>query len=67
MKKTEKGNVLISVGEVKPHKQNSKGTDYRYGRIQVQVDPEWIGYTTMIVPSKNKTPKLFPDYCVNHK
>lgn len=58
MKQSNRGDVFISIGEVKPHKQKSKGTVYDFGRIQVLVDPEWVGYTAMIVLSKNKTPKF---------
>jgi hypothetical protein len=54
MKKTKKGNTFISVGEVKTHKVGK----YKRGRIQITVDPEWIGYTAMVVLSKTKVPKM---------
>lgn len=59
MKKTKKGNTFVSVGEVTPHTiKNKKRGDYKYGRIEITVDPEWIGYTAMVVLSKTKTPKF---------
>ncbi len=61
MKKTKKGNTFISVGEVTEHKgKRSKktGERYRRGRVQITVDPEWIGYTAMVVLSKTKIPKM---------
>jgi hypothetical protein len=54
MKKTKKGNTFISIGEVKSHKVGK----YKRGRIQITVDPEWIGYTAMVVLSKTKIPKM---------
>jgi len=57
MKKTKKGNTFISVGEVKPVKIKKK-KDYKYGRIEITVDSEWIGYTAMVVLSKTKIPKM---------
>jgi len=59
MKKTKKGNIFISIGEVKPViVKNKKTGDYKYGRIEITVDPEWIGYTAMVVLSKTKIPKM---------
>ena len=60
MKKTKKGNTFISVGEVRPHEGKNKKTGevYRRGRVQITVDPEWIGYTAMVVLSKTKIPKM---------
>jgi hypothetical protein len=55
MVKTKHGNVFISVSEVKLHKVGKK---YKRGRIQITVDPEWIGYTAMVTLSKIKTPKF---------
>jgi hypothetical protein len=57
MKKTKKGNVFVSIGEVKGRPQTINHKEYNYGRIQMSVDPQWIGYTAMVVVSKNKTPK----------
>jgi hypothetical protein len=54
MRKTEKGNIFLSTIEVKKHGKEK----YKRGRIQLTVDPEWIGYTAMIVLSKTKTPKF---------
>ena len=54
MKKTKKGNTFVSVGEVKIHKVGK----YTKGRIQITVPEEWIGYTAMVVVSKNQTPKF---------
>jgi len=59
MKKTKKGNTFISVGEVVPVIiKNKKTGDYKYGRIEITVDSEWIGYTAMVVLSKTKIPKM---------
>jgi hypothetical protein len=56
MKKTKKGDVFITVSEVKHHPGELK--KYDRGRIQITVPAEWVGYTAMVVLSKTKTPKF---------
>jgi len=34
--------------EVEPHRTRAKGKQYLYGRIQLSVDPNWIGLTAKI-------------------
>jgi hypothetical protein len=50
MNKTEEGTEYSTTVEIKLHKPKSKkGDEYKYGRIQVVVDPKWIGLQAKII------------------
>jgi hypothetical protein len=53
-KRTENGEMHTIEVEIKPHKTSAKGKKYSYGRIQLTVDPAWIGLKAKISVFKAK-------------
>jgi len=54
MEQTENGEMHTIEVEIKPHKTSVKGKKYSYGRIQLTVDPAWIGLKAKISVFKAK-------------
>jgi hypothetical protein len=56
------GEEFTKVVKVKAHKvkRKKKGKTYEneYGRIQISVPPEWVGYSAKVIVSKKVTPKV---------
>lgn len=47
-KETDEGTIHSTTIEIKPHTISSKGKKYTYGRIQLTVDPSWVGLKAKI-------------------
>lgn len=48
VEQTENGEIHSIEVEIEPHTTNAKGKRYLYGRIQLSIDPNWIGLTAKI-------------------
>jgi len=54
VERTELGETYSTVVEIKRHTAVAKGKKYAYGRIQITVDPEWVGLKATISVSKRQ-------------
>jgi hypothetical protein len=48
MEQTEEWEIHSIEIEIQPHNTQSKGKLYNYGRVQVSVDPKWVGLVAKI-------------------
>ena len=48
VERTELGEAYSTLIEIKPHIAVAKGKKYTYGRIQLSVEPTWVGLKAKI-------------------